>query len=73
MTTRVLGPIWNVAVWAAVSALTPKIRLAILLRYFEELSEKEMAQRLGIPKGTIKSRLHHALRKLAPAVMKEFS
>ena len=53
--------------------LPPYLAEALFLRYFEELSEKEMAQRLGIPKGTIKSRLHHALRKLAPAVMKEFS
>lgn len=53
--------------------LPPQLAEALFLRYFEELSEKEMAERLGVPKGTIKSRLHHALRKLAPAVMKEFS
>jgi len=52
--------------------LPPQLAQALFLRYFEELSEKEMAERLGVPKGTIKSRLHHALRKLGPAVRKEF-
>lgn len=53
--------------------LPPQLAEALFLRYFEELSEKEMAERLGVPKGTIKSRLHHALRKLGLAAMKEFS
>ena len=36
----------------------------ILLRFFEELSEREVAQRLGVPVGTVKSRLHHGIRRL---------
>ena len=53
--------------------LPPQLAEALFLRYFEELSEKEMSERLGVPKGTVKSRLHHALRKLGLAAMKEFA
>lgn len=53
--------------------LPPQLAEALFLRYFDELSEKEMAARLGVPRGTIKSRLHHALRKLGLAAAKEFA
>lgn len=36
--------------------------------YFRGLSAKETAQRLGIPEGTVKSRVHHALRGLRAAL-----
>jgi RNA polymerase sigma-70 factor (ECF subfamily) len=36
----------------------------IYLRYFLELSEEETAGALGIPHGTVKSRLHRALKRL---------
>jgi len=45
-----------------VSRLPQRLAQAILLRYFEELSEREVAERLGIPIGTVKSRIHHGLR-----------
>lgn len=47
-----------------VGRLPERLAQAILLRYFEELSEKEVAQRLGIPVGTVKSRIHNALQLL---------
>src|SRR5882724_5598854 len=54
---------------AAIAELKPKLRIAILLKYFEDLSYDEMATALGCSKGTIASRLnrgHAALaRKLA--------
>lgn len=37
----------------------------VWLFYIEELSEKKIAKRLGIRKGTVKSRLHHARGQLA--------
>lgn len=49
---------------AMVAQLPERLAEAVLLRFFEELSEKEMADRLGVPVGTVKSRLHHGLRKL---------
>jgi RNA polymerase sigma-70 factor (ECF subfamily) len=52
---------------AMVRRLPERLAQAILLRYFEELSEKEVAERLGIPVGTVKSRIHYGLR-----LMREF-
>lgn len=54
-----------------VARLPERLSQAILLRYFEELSEKQVAERLGIPVGTVKSRLHHGLKKLAAAAGEE--
>ena len=48
------------AVRAAVSALPMKLRLAILLRYFEDLSYEEMASALKCSTGTVGSRLNRA-------------
>jgi pimeloyl-ACP methyl ester carboxylesterase len=52
------------AVSAVVSALPPLLAEAVWLRYFEELTEREMVQRLNVPAGTVKSRLHHGLKRL---------
>lgn len=51
-----------------VAKLPERLAQAILLRYFEELSEKDVAERLGIPLGTVKSRIHHGLKRLAQAI-----
>lgn len=56
-----------------VARLPERLSQAILLRYFEELSEKEVADRLGVPIGTVKSRLHHGLKKLAAAAKEDFA
>jgi RNA polymerase sigma factor (sigma-70 family) len=39
-------------------------RLVIAYRYFFDLSESEMAEALGVARGTVKSRLSRALRRL---------
>lgn len=39
-------------------------REALLLRYVDGLNLAEIAQMLGIPEGTVKSRIHHALATL---------
>jgi RNA polymerase sigma-70 factor, ECF subfamily len=49
----------------AVSALPPKFRVAILLRYFEDLSYEEMAKALNCSIGTVASRLSRGHRMLA--------
>jgi RNA polymerase sigma-70 factor (ECF subfamily) len=54
-----------------IGLLPERLAEAICLRYFEELSEKEMSSRLGVPVGTVKSRLHHGIKRLAPLVRGE--
>ena len=49
---------------AAVNALRDEDREIIGARYFLELSEAEAADVLGIPRGTVKSRLSRALGRL---------
>jgi RNA polymerase sigma-70 factor (ECF subfamily) len=53
-----------VGVWQAVDALSEEHRATVLLRYQQGLSYGEIAETLGISQGTVKSRLHHAHRKL---------
>ncbi|MCU1275935.1 MAG: polymerase, sigma-24 subunit, subfamily [Bryobacterales bacterium] len=53
------------SVQAAVSALPPKFRLPILLRYFDELSYGEMAEALNCSIGTVASRLSRGHKMLA--------
>lgn len=47
-----------------VGRLPDRLREVLWLRYYEDLSEAEMADALGIPRGTVKSRLHGAIREL---------
>ena len=49
---------------AAVNALRDEDREVIGARYFLDLSEAEAAEALGIPRGTVKSRLSRALYRL---------
>ncbi len=46
-------------------------RRAVRFYYFEQLTVAEIADREGVPKGTIKSRLHLARKKLQKAVEAE--
>ena len=48
--------------------LSPDQRIIVVLRYWRDLSIEEIAERLGIPAGTVKSRLHYALRTLRAAI-----
>ena len=57
-------------VQAALSSLPPKLRMPILLRYFEELSYAEMAQALRCSAGTVASRLNQGHKLLAQKLEK---
>ena len=46
-------------------------REVVVLRYFQDLSEDDVATILDIPKGTVKSRLHQAIARLAALVRGE--
>ena len=48
----------------ALARLAPGQRELVRLAYFEQLTQKEIAERLGLPIGTVKSRTFHALREL---------
>jgi RNA polymerase sigma-70 factor (ECF subfamily) len=52
-------------------ALNEQDRTMIVFRYFAELSEQEMAVALGIPRGTVKSRLSRAMDKLRTRINEE--
>ncbi len=52
----------------ALETLGAKHREILILRHFEDLSYKEISQRLGIPEGTVMSRLWHARRKITVAL-----
>ena len=49
---------------AALANLPPRQRAVIIQRYYLEMSEREMAQALGAPPGTIKWLLNEARRRL---------
>ncbi len=50
---------------AAVNELPDILRETVNLVYFEDLKYKDAADILGVPVGTVKSRLHAAMKKLA--------
>jgi RNA polymerase sigma factor (sigma-70 family) len=55
------------ALLRALDALSPDHRAAVVLRYVDDLSLTEIAIRTGARVGTVKSRLHYALRELRAA------
>lgn len=53
---------------AAVLALPPKLRAAVLLKHFEDLSYQQMADVLGCSQGTVASRLFRGHAALAASL-----
>jgi RNA polymerase sigma-70 factor (sigma-E family) len=58
-------------VWAAVRALPPRQRAAVVLRYWDDLPEVAIAAALGCSVGTVKSQLAKAKANLAAALQAE--
>ncbi len=57
-----------VVLQAAVASLAPPLREVIELAYWQGLSQTEIAERLGDPLGTVKTRTRRALALLAEAL-----
>jgi RNA polymerase sigma factor (sigma-70 family) len=61
---RILAGEANAELRVALAELDEGERMVVTCRYLLELSEAETAAALGIPAGTVKSRLHRGLRRL---------
>jgi RNA polymerase sigma-70 factor, ECF subfamily len=59
--------------WQAVKQLSQTAQEVVYLRYFLEMSESETADILGIASGTVKSRLHRALKRLRVIIENEYT
>jgi RNA polymerase sigma factor (sigma-70 family) len=62
----------NDELWALVQTLPRKARAVLVLRYYEEMTEAETADVLGISVGTVKSQTSRALaalRERTPATL----
>jgi RNA polymerase sigma factor (sigma-70 family) len=53
----------------ALGALAPRQRATLVLRYFEDLSEAQVAEIMGCSAGTVKSTTSRALERLRQALV----
>lgn len=51
--------------------LTPRYRQLIVMRFFDELSYEEIAQKLNLPMGTVKTQIHRARSKMCRMIENE--
>jgi RNA polymerase sigma-70 factor (ECF subfamily) len=55
---------------AALDTLPPTLRTAVMLRDIQELTYQEIADRLSVPEGTVKSRINRGRTELARQIQK---
>ena len=65
------GPEDRMVLWPHIASLPPQQRAVIVLRYYEQLSEREIADALGCSTGNVKSTAHRALKALRAAIGSE--
>jgi RNA polymerase sigma-70 factor (ECF subfamily) len=70
-TTSRDDPLTRISVEAALTALPDSLREAFVLVKAEGLTHKEAAHLLGVPIGTVQSRVHEAARRLRLALSEE--
>ncbi|MCW2542848.1 MAG: hypothetical protein JWM40_400 [Frankiales bacterium] len=61
----------RVALLLALRSIPSQQREVLVLRYFEQLSESEIADQLGIPAGTVKSRAARGIAALKTSALLE--
>jgi RNA polymerase sigma-70 factor (ECF subfamily) len=52
----------------AIATLSPDHQVVVALRFYLDLTVDDIAARLGVPSGTVQSRLHYALKRLHDAI-----
>lgn len=62
---------WSAEVQSGLSRLPAEQREAIELSYFDGLTQAEIADRLGVPIGTVKARMARGMRRLSDALTTE--
>jgi RNA polymerase sigma-70 factor (sigma-E family) len=62
--TSYADPQADPSLWAAMAQLPPRQRAVIALRYYEDLTEAQTAELLGISAGTVKSQASRAMARL---------
>ncbi|MBT2678527.1 sigma-70 family RNA polymerase sigma factor [Bacillus sp. ISL-35] len=63
----------SIDLFKAFDYLDPNYKTIILLRYYHDLSVKEIARMLDCPEGTVKSCLHRAKKELRPILKEGYS
>jgi RNA polymerase sigma-70 factor (sigma-E family) len=58
------GVVWRLTIREALDRLADRQRAVLVLRYFEDLTEAESAELLGVTVGTVKSQTAKALARL---------
>lgn len=63
----IAASIERAALYGALARLTPDHRAVVALHYLEGLTVDQIADRLGVRAGTVKSRIHYGVRELRVA------
>jgi RNA polymerase sigma-70 factor (ECF subfamily) len=62
--------VWASDVRRGLDSLVPDQREALELAYFDDLTQREIAERLGVPLGTVKARMARGMHRLAERIEK---